>query len=321
MPVTIPISCEVLRPDTVVPALQDMTFPAYRKFLALQPAPRHPEQGDKRVVQPIGLVAWQGRTPVGLAIAEQPFDAPEKVELLSLFVVADARNGGIGTRLVGTLESHLSALGVRSMHAVYMTGKPGIPALERVFEKCGWTAPETRAISVRFTPEEALRTPWFGRVTLPASEFEIVSWCDVADAEKAEIVRTHQESPWIAKGLEPWRHDFYGYDRLSSVGLRYRGRIVGWVINHEMGPGNVRFTCSFMHPELSRRGRIFPLYTESLTRLRDAGCQMCTLVTPMHYREMALFLKRRCVPWVRHVSESRGVSKDLAAASAGRQGS
>jgi GNAT superfamily N-acetyltransferase len=310
-----PLSFEVLRPETVVPKLHEMTFPSYRKFLTLEPGVRHPEQGDKRVVQPVALVAWQGELPVGMILAERPVEAAAKAEILSIFVAADRRNTGVATGLVRRLEEHLRANGVITLSAVYMTGTAGIPAIERVFEKAGWLPPETRAISVRFTPDEALRTPWFGRVSLPEG-FEVFPWTDLKDAEKVELVRSHEASPWIAKGLEPWRHDFYGFDPVSSIGLRWKGKVVGWVINHQMGPGNVRFTCSFMHPELSKRGRIFPLYTASLLRLREVGCRICTLVTPMYYKEMAMFLRRRCIPWVQQVSESRGVSKDLSVPSA-----
>jgi len=312
-PRLVPLSFEVLRETTVVPRLLDMTFPAYRKFLALRPVVRHPEQGDKRLVQPVGLVAWQGESPVGLALAERPVEAADRVELLSLFVEEDRRNAGVATGLVRRLEEHLRASGVTSLSAVYMTGKPAIAAVERVFEKSNWTPPEPRTISVTFTPEEALRTPWAGHAPLRSPEFEIVPWAVLTAAEKAAIARSHEDAPWIPRGLEPWRHDFYGFDTVSSLGLRYRGRVVGWVINHQMGPGNVRFTTSFMHPALSRRGRLIPLYTESLVRLRESDCRVCSFAVPMHYKDMALFLRRRFLPWVHHVSESRGVSKELLA--------
>jgi GNAT superfamily N-acetyltransferase len=311
IPRPLPLSFEVLREGTVVPELEEMTFPVYRRFLALRPTPRHPELGDKRIVQPLGLVAWQGERPVGLLLAERPVEAPDRAEVLSVFVEGDRRNAGVATGLVHRLEQHLRAAGARTITAVYRTGKPGIAPLERVFEKCGWAPPEARALKVHFTPEEAMRMPWFGRISLGAPEFEICGWADVTPDEKSELARSHELSAWIPRGLEPWRHDFYGFDRVSSIGLRYRGRLVAWIINHEMGPGDVRFTCSFMHPRHSRRGRMLALYTESVRRLRASNCQRVTFMVPMHHREITQFLRRRCLPWLEHVSESRGVSKEL----------
>ncbi len=172
VPRSLPLSFEVLREGTVVPTLEEMTFPVYRKFLALRPTPRHPELGDRRVVQPVGLVAWQGEHPVGLLLAERPVEAPDRAELLSVYVEVDRRNAGVATGLVDRLEQHLRAAGVKTVSAVYMTGKPGIAAMERVFEKCRWTPPEARTISVWFTPEEAMRMPWFGRIVVEPPDFE-----------------------------------------------------------------------------------------------------------------------------------------------------
>jgi hypothetical protein len=66
-----------------------------------------------------------------------------------------------------------------------------------------------------------------------------------------------------------------------------------------------------MREDLSRRGRILPLYTESIRRLVAGGCRVCTMVTPVHYSEMAEFLRRRCAACVTFFGESRGAEKQL----------
>ena len=97
---------------------------------------------------------------------------------------------------------------------------------------------------------------------------------------------------------------------MSSVGLRYRGEVVGWVINHRMDERTVRFTCSFMRGDLSRRARILPLYSESIRRLAGVRCELCTMVTPTRYPEMIAFIRRHCQPYVHFTGETRGTSKD-----------
>jgi len=312
-PTTATISIRPLIPE-VAPLLGSMTFPAYRHLLELAPAPRHLDDTTQKPIQPIAFAAWVGPKPVGVALAEMPLEGTNSTadpEILSIFVLQDWRGQGVATQLVAALEEAMRERGYPRIAAVWMTGRPSIPAIEHILELRGWLPPATRTISVRFTPEEAARTPWFQRVKLPEGRFEIVPWSEITADERAEIRRSHEAAPWIARGLEPWTHDYYGFDPISSLGLRYGGSVVGWVINHRISADCVRFTCSFMRHDLSRRGRILPLYTESILRLSTAGIKECTLVTPLEYAEMAEFLRRRCASAVHYFGETRGSSKRL----------
>ena len=298
--------------SAAAPTLRPMTFPVYRHLLSLAPAPRHPEQGDTRLVQPLGVAAWRGGVAAGLVLAEASLEGDRAPELLSLCVKPPFRNRGLGSALVRLVEDELRAAGSARVEAVYMmTGTPGVQALERVFEKREWAPAVARMLTLRFTLDEAAQTPWFGRMKFGSSDYEIFAWTDLTADERAELIRSHEASGWIATGLEPWRHDRHGFEPVSSLGLRYRGTVVGWVINHRTSAQNVRFTCSFMRTDLARRGRILALYTESLTRLRDTECQTCTLTTPASYGPMWQFLRRRCIPWAEFSGETRGISKNL----------
>lgn len=307
-----------LRPADAA-ACAAMTFPAYRHLLALAPTPRLPSEAEQRVVQPLGAVAWQEGEPRGLALAEAPLHRHEGLpELLSVLVVPSSRGRGLATALVESVEDELRASGFASVAATYMTGKPSIPIVERILEKRGWDAPELRSTSVKFTMKEAVSTPWYGRIGLPKGA-EIFPWIELRAAEREWLQESNRRSPWIPNGLQPWRHDAIGFDPVSSVGLRYRGEVVGWMINHQMDPRTVRFTCSFLRKDLSRRARILPLYSEAIRRLAEAGCQFGTFITPASYPEMAQFIREHISPYVTFTGETRGTRKvfDAGAASAG----
>ena len=289
-----------------------MTFPVYRHLLSLRPAPRHPEQGDDQLIQPVGFVARSDEGPVGFALAELPLGASASIpELLSLFVRPESRNRGVGTALLERLERHLGERGFQEVKAVYMGNRPGNAALSRVFAKRGWSAPEVRTVTLRFSPRGARDTPWYGRVRL-SQEYQIFPWTELTPGEREQLQRSQADSRWIPAGLVPWDHDFHSFDPVSSVGLRYRGQVVGWVINHRVPPATVRFTCSFMRKDLGRRGRILPLYTASLERLEAAGCTDCLFITPMVFPTMVDFVRNRCAPWTGVLTETYGVSKRLA---------
>ncbi len=301
-----------------VPAAASMTFPAYRHLLALQPTVRLPNEPEQRPVEPVVLVARAvdeatgSLAPVGLVVAEQPLRAEDgPPELLSVFVAGAHRQRGLATRLVGAMERELARRGAASVEAVYTTGKPSISAIERLFDARGWDAPILRTMTVKFTMAEALGTPWFGRMGLLPAGAEIFSWVDLTPAERQQLRESNDRAPWIANSLQPWRHDHLGFDPVSSVGLRYRGEVVGWVINHQIDARTVRFTCSFMRKDLSRRARIVPLYSEAIRRLSETGCEVCTLVTPTVYPGMIEFLRRHCSPYASFTGETRGTRKAL----------
>ncbi len=308
-------STVTVRPlDTdLAPACAAMTFPAYRHLLSLAPGRRHLNAPRQPLVQPLGTVAFLGNAVAGLALAENPLEGDDPPELLSVFVHAAYRGHGAATALVAEVEAGLARAGATRVQAVYMSGRPEIRAMERVFAKRGWTTPAMRTITVRFTPEEAATTAWYGKVDLP-SEFEIFPWTELKTEERTQIQESQARERWIATGLEFWRHDAYPFDPVSSVGLRYRGEVVGWVINHPISATTLRFTCSFMRRDLARRGRILPLYSVSIEKAKAAGYRSCLFVTPVEYKEMIDFVKRHCERWVGFVGETRGVSKKLDAA-------
>jgi hypothetical protein len=215
------------------------------------------------------------------------------------------------TALLEALEARLRAGGASEVKAVYMAGRPAVPALERVLQKRGWGPPAVRTVTLRFTPEGARRTPWYGRGRVSPQE-SIFPWADLTAEERAELIRSQEESQWIPAGLEPWQHDRHGFDPVSSVGLRHEGRVVGWVINHRVSASTVRFTCSFMRKDLGRRGRILPLYTEALQRLEASGCADCLFVTPVEFPNMVNFVRDRCAPWTGTLTETWGVTRRLA---------
>jgi GNAT superfamily N-acetyltransferase len=287
-----------------------MTFPAYRHLLTLAPGTRHLDRGDTRVIQPLAVVARSHGEPVALGLAELPVSDEQTPEVLSLFVNAPHRRRGLATALVACLEEEVRRRGLHELQAVYMTGTASVDIVERMFAGRGWEAPTVRAITVKFTPEEAATTPWYGRIPLPRGS-EVFPWKEMTRADRQALFDSNVRDPWIPQGLCPWRHDFAGFDPVSSIGLRYRGEVVGWVINHQVDAHTVRFTCSFMRKDLSGHARILPLYTASIDRLRGTACRLCTFITPVVYTGMVEFVRTRCAKWVTFVGETRGMRKAL----------
>lgn len=292
-------------------ALAAMTFPSYRNLLDLRPQPRHPELGQTQAVQPVAIAARRAGEAVGLALCEVPVEADDtqSPELLSVFVLPEQRRRGIGTALVAAAEEETRRRGLQELAAVYTTGRPTIEWLERILDRRGWEPAEPRSLTVRFTPDQALpvlasRAAESGRHGGFDGALEIFPWSELTADEHEEMWRSNHQRCWIEPSLEPWQFDRRKLDP-SSVGARHRGRVVGWVLNHRVQPGLVRFSVSYLRRDLSRRGRILPLYQASLERLRAEGSPTCTFITPYSYPRMVAFVRRWIAPFATFVHQSR----------------
>jgi GNAT superfamily N-acetyltransferase len=296
-------------------AAAHMTFPAYRHLLSSQPARRHLDEPLGPLVRGVAVGARGDDGLIGLAVLEVPDTVGETpAALLSVFVDEAHRRRGVATALLREAQRLVAAQGAPWIEAVYMTGGPFADAVERLLARERWSTPTLRAVTMRATLDQLRQMPWFGKVRLPAS-LTIFPWTELTAADRRQLATSQQQHPWIVEGLEPWRHDHNGFDEVSSLGLRDGdGAVVGWVINHRLGAGIVRFSGAFARDDHARRGRIFALYTESVERLRGTDCRGITCITPARYRAHASFLRDRCAPCASFFAETRGAIKALTAA-------
>jgi GNAT superfamily N-acetyltransferase len=288
-----------------------MVFPAHRHLLDLRPAPLHLNEPTAPTVQPCAVGAFAGSEPAGLALAAARRDDDTSAELLSLFVVAGRRRQGVGRDLLRAAERETAARGVARLQAVWMTGGAGSAAVEGLLGRHGWPPPTPRMLTVRFSLEDLERVPWLDRHRLRPG-LEIFPWAELTVADRDHLVATQRRNPWIPRDLQPWDYDRQGFERVTSLGMRLGGEVVGWIINHPISASTLRITCSYIRDDLGRRGRIVPLWAESFRRLRTTTFRRCSFTTPLYHRGMIAFVTRWCGPWVSFLGETRGSTKLLA---------
>src|SRR5262245_45904668 len=168
-----------------------MTFPLHRHLLGLLGT----GMADPKGVRPVACYAMVDGQPAGLILAEMPTPQRLSAELLSMFVVAEHRGRGVATSLLEALEGDLARAGVGELIGIYMTGKPSIGAIERIFAKRGFTPPELRKIVVKYTPEEPSRALWYRRAKLP-SHASIFPWVELKPEERDALKQSQAETGW-----------------------------------------------------------------------------------------------------------------------------
>ncbi|MCS6836672.1 MAG: GNAT family N-acetyltransferase [Anaerolineae bacterium] len=210
---------------------QHLTFGSYGYMLAEEHAVR--------------LAAYHQGRPIGLVLA---LSHPQRAysRLMSLFVLPEHRLRGLGTALVLGLEQLARARGDERLETSYLPPKA---ALARVLEKCGWQPP--------FVHMNVVEAPFattgdvVDRYPLPQlpSNVTIFPWSErtqqdlaIVEARRGEYggAMHPEEEPYpIASG---------------SMGVRMDGRLMGWMIWHEVAPDLLRCSIMYLFPEARMHG-------------------------------------------------------------------
>lgn len=247
--------------------------------------------------------------PIGLALAVVS-KTPSIANLLSIAVAPSFRGQGVGSLLLQRLEGELSS-GCEEIQAVFTGGSEYADAVRRMLVKQGWGPIGPRMLICRSNRESIMKAPWMHQVLL-SNEFEIFPWRDLRDDERADI--RAQRSIRYSEDFSP----FYEEDRMepiSSLGLRHRGVVAGWMITHIVEPDTLRFTKMFVRDDLQKRARGISLLVESIKRFAAQPMveRVSSAVFAIHVSNapMIQFARRRLGPHCTAIYYSYGASKAL----------
>ncbi len=255
----------------------------------------------------VGIGALVDGKAAGLVLGEA---IDGKGTILSIAVDKAHRNQGIGARLLLAMEKELAARGASTITLTYVTEKPTTPALVRLLEKCEWPAPEPKHL-VCTSDKRMHDSPWMSGYTLPP-EFEVFPWVDLTAEDRAALQQSQETGGWIPKGLSPF--DYEGtLEPANSLGIRYKGEVVGWLITQPREPDSVCYSCSYMRPDLQKRARLVAVYAEGVRRQVAFTTKPYGIwIVPFKHKQMANFVLRRMRPWLISLAEFHESKKPIA---------
>jgi GNAT superfamily N-acetyltransferase len=279
-----------------------LTFPVMRRLL---------DPADGAPVIPVG--AWSDDQPVGLALGVM---ANERLcELASFQVLPFFMTDLLMSSLLARWEAEAVAEGSHdAIH--FFTARPGDDPVARFFMSRGWSKPTVRNMICRATIEVAFATKWFTRTTIP-SGCRAVDWVSLTEVQRATLADGRTEQ-WYPASLDPFHHE-KNCDSATSVALLEANegveRLAGWVITHKLDDVALRWTSSFVRPDLQRTGYIVPLWLEVAKRQRDRTSLSDFIFTvPVEQPRMMHFTARRMGPDLKEWSFGCFTTRRLAAA-------
>jgi hypothetical protein len=151
--------------------------------------------------------------------------------------------------------------------------------------------------------------PWMKLSRLPTS-YEIFPWVEITPQERAALKKQQEEKRWMASDAIPFDYE-KDLEPINSIGLRYKREVVGWLITHRTAPDTIRYTCSYVRPDIQKMGRIIPLYIRATQLQIAAGISRGTWTVSLMHTSMIAFVKKHMGPYLISLEQSMESSKLL----------
>ncbi|NEQ87396.1 MAG: hypothetical protein F6K26_47470 [Moorea sp. SIO2I5] len=141
------------------------------------------------------------------------------------------------------------------------------------------------------------------------SSYQIFPWVEITQAERKRI-EEQQQQPWIHPDLVPWKYE-KELEPLNSLGLRYQGQVVGWVITHRITPDTIRYSSMFVRDDLQKMARGMALVVNAIQRQAQVNIPKYVFSVKKTNTAMSNFVKKHMSPYLTSFEESRGSFKTL----------
>ncbi|MBN1139475.1 MAG: GNAT family N-acetyltransferase [Anaerolineae bacterium] len=254
--------------------------------------------------------------PIGLALAQVCADC-QAVHVRSVFVHTAYQGKGIGTALLARLEQELAQCPYPLFHCEYPSGRPETPIWEHILIKRGWQPPRAtylRCAVIGKTAVDALMAaPWIQRPPpLPAGA-ELFLWHDLSADERGSL-EGQQAAEHYEHGIEPVIGE-RPCEPLNSVGLRYGGEVIGWMLTVRTAPGCILYDRLFVDERFRHTGLGIALLVEAIKRqyAQDGHLPHVGGVWRTHVENqpMVQFFTHRLKPYLSSLVEMSTSHKEL----------
>jgi GNAT superfamily N-acetyltransferase len=297
------VSHPLYRVRAVEPAestlLSALTFPYYDRLLrTVGSEPRT-----------LALGAYLLGRPVGLVLGEGGGAGPSVGTIRSIAVSPQYRRQGLGTALLACAEDLLLQLGCGVANMEWFADGPANTALEGLLRKRMWLPPKPYSLLCEADLDTMVRGPWMS-LHLPP-DFEVFSWANLTHQDRTDMLARQFTEPWFPELLSPF--PFGGaIEPVTSIGLRYRGDVVGWAITTHIRPDKVRFCVLFVREDLRFRGTALALLAHSIRRAETLSIRSWVFDVAFDNTPMLRFVRRSMAPFLRSIRVNVSSRKMLA---------
>ncbi len=296
--------------DIIQLSLSDPTQ-ALQPFATLIPSDF---QAKPFTTKKLGFAALLQGHPVGLILASctPAFPITEKlfpdiqetqqliVDVEHLFVAAEHRGKHVGRLLLSALQTAAESIGGYYFSLTYPLNTTETGAFEKVVAACGWEGKRPFLLHCRFD-SFTFGSPYARKLHRYPPGFEEFLWSNLTPQEHADLL-ARQKQGGLGSVAPLVDEDKIEY--INSLGLRYEGRVVGWMVNHRVAADTICYKYLYVEPGLEFHALAPKLIFNAVYRHMHAHVQWAILDIPLIQVKATWkhFVERRLVPFAIDVS-------------------
>ncbi len=208
----------------------------------------------------LAFSAMVNEMPAGIAVAGL-YEEVGLVELYAVKIKEIFSNVELGKILLKTLEEEVFRTGALIINYLFSLSDPDTPILLNILKERDWVEP--KLFMTRFFFEAyTFHPPWFENPPQLSEYYEEFPWKKLTEEERQILVKENKQGHYPVT-ISPF-HEEDTIEPFTSLGLRYKKQVIGWVINHRIAPDTLRYSAFYVKPDFKHKGVSMRLLVDSM---------------------------------------------------------
>ncbi len=274
--------------------LEELTASTARAYKSLV-HPKHLEWLDQINSSSVwGFGASNNNQPAGIVLGRSAVREGQ-AKIIELVVAEGHQRRGMGMKLLWHAEQKMREQGISDGQFAGIIKAQDFPWLSKIAIREGWQLPKVKTYMYTLGSMRLGECQWVERLSLPEG-FTLFPWKDLTPAERLEIEQG--EGQWYTSLLSPFFEEGK-FDPDYSTGLRYQGKVIGWVIVQRMAGNLLLYKTMFVQEKYQKQARGITLLMKTIAQAQPAfPFGICFIE---HENEpMLRFMERRLGPTILH---------------------
>lgn len=254
---------------------------------------KHPDNVSNVTIVAVGAVIDD--KPIGIALTSV-YGPLRSAHMHWLFVSEAYRHQSIASEILNAMVQELAQQLILAVTFNYPSDTPTAPFLEKLLSQQGWAPP--KLFSIECTFEHGHFDPdWLQMPLQLPNGWEMFLWKNLNEQERT-LLQFQKTQGVFQPAVSPFGKNEDQQEFLNSLGLRYKGEVVGWMITQRIAPDTIRYTALYIQKLHQATGLAIQLLTSSIRLHIQSGIRYGVLEVNRSQVDASWFnfIKRRLIP-------------------------